>query len=340
MNDLISDDPAEEEQSGGEVLELTLPEEQAGQRADKALAALSPELSRTRIQALIEEAQVSINGDVLGSASRKLEAGDHVRIVMPAPVPSVPAAENIPLDIVYEDEDLLVINKAAGMVVHPGAGNWSGTLVNALLHHCADSLSGIGGVVRPGIVHRLDKDTSGLMIVAKNDKAHRHLAAQLSDRSLSRTYFAVVLGVPMPIKGVIDQPIGRDKVSRLKMSIRGTNLRDARTHYFVTERYGEACSLVQCQLETGRTHQIRVHMQLLGYPLVGDPLYGPQRTALSSKLKKAGYETEIIEKICNFSRQALHAAAIEFIHPRTETALEFEIEPPEDFCNLLKMLEE
>ena len=340
MNDLISDDPAEEEQSGGEVLELTLPEEQAGQRADKALAALSPELSRTRIQALIEEGQVSINGDVLGSASRKLEAGDHVRIVMPAPVPSVPAAENIPLDIVYEDEDLLVINKAAGMVVHPGAGNWSGTLVNALLHHCADSLSGIGGVVRPGIVHRLDKDTSGLMIVAKNDKAHRHLAAQLSDRSLSRTYFAVVLGVPMPIKGVIDQPIGRDKVSRLKMSIRGTNLRDARTHYFVTERYGEACSLVQCQLETGRTHQIRVHMQLLGYPLVGDPLYGPQRTALSSKLKKAGYETEIIEKICNFSRQALHAAAIEFIHPRTETALEFEIEPPEDFCNLLKMLEE
>lgn len=339
MNDLISDDPAEEEQSGGEVLELTLPEEQAGQRADKALAALSPELSRTRIQALIEEGQVSINGDVLGSASRKLEAGDHVRIVMPAPVPSVPAAENIPLDIVYEDEDLLVINKAAGMVVHPGAGNWSGTLVNALLHHCADSLSGIGGVVRPGIVHRLDKDTSGLMIVAKNDKAHRHLAAQLSDRSLSRTYFAVVLGVPMPIKGVIDQPIGRDKVSRLKMSIRGTNLRDARTHYFVTERYGEACSLVQCQLETGRTHQIRVHMQLLGYPLVGDPLYGPQRTALSSKLKKAGYETEIIEKICNFSRQALHAAAIEFIHPRTETALEFEIEPPEDFCNLLKMLE-
>ncbi|MCB1592857.1 MAG: RluA family pseudouridine synthase [Alphaproteobacteria bacterium] len=340
MNDLISDDPAEEEQSGGEVLELTLPEEQAGQRADKALAALSPELSRTRIQALIEEGQVSINGDALGSASRKLEAGDHVRIVMPAPVPSVPAAENIPLDIVYEDEDLLVINKAAGMVVHPGAGNWSGTLVNALLHHCADSLSGIGGVVRPGIVHRLDKDTSGLMIVAKNDKAHRHLAAQLSERSLSRTYFAVVLGVPMPIKGVIDQPIGRDKVSRLKMSIRGTNLRDARTHYFVTERYGEACSLVQCQLETGRTHQIRVHMQLLGYPLVGDPLYGPQRTALSSKLKKAGYETEIIEKICNFSRQALHAAAIEFIHPRTETALEFEIEPPEDFCNLLKMLEE
>lgn len=339
MSEFASDEPAEDEESGGNILEMTIPQEQAGQRADKALAALCSDLSRTRIQALIEEGQVSVNGEVLDSASRKLEAGDDVRIVMPAPVPSVPEAEDLPLDIVYEDEDLLVINKAAGMVVHPGAGNWSGTLVNALLHHCADSLSGIGGVVRPGIVHRLDKDTSGLMIVAKNDRAHRHLAAQLSDRSLSRTYFAVVMGVPMPIKGVIDQPIGRDKTSRLKMSTRGTNLRDARTHYLVTERYGEACSLIQCHLETGRTHQIRVHMQLLGYPLVGDPLYGPQRTALSSKLKKSGYDAEIIEEVCNFSRQALHAAAIEFIHPRTETVLEFEIEPPEDFSNLLKILQ-
>lgn len=338
MNESDPDDLAVDDVSGEGILELVITEEQAGQRADKALAALCPDLSRTRLQALIAEGQVFVDDEALGSASRKLEAGDAVRIIMPAPVQSVPEAEDIPLAVVYEDEDLLVINKAAGMVVHPGAGNWSGTLVNALLHHCADSLSGIGGVVRPGIVHRLDKETSGLIIVAKNDKAHKHLARQLSDRSLSRTYFAVVLGVPFPIKGVVDRAIGRDRNSRLRMGTSGTGLRDARTHYLVAERFGEACALVQCDLETGRTHQIRVHMQVLGHPLVGDPLYGPQRTALAAKLKKGGYEPEVIEEICAFPRQALHAAALRFIHPRTQDEMEFEAEPPEDFSKLLKML--
>lgn len=339
MSETGLEEAYEEEGAGGNLLEVLVTDEYAGQRADKALAALVPDLSRTRIQALIEEGQVRLNDTPLGSASRKLEAEDVVRIIMPAPAPSVPQAEDIPLDIVYEDEDLLVINKAAGMVVHPGAGNWSGTLVNALLHHCADSLSGIGGVARPGIVHRLDKDTSGLIIVAKNDKAHRKLADQLSDRSLSRTYFAVVTGVPFPIKGVVDRAIGRDRNSRLKMSTIGTNLREARTHYLVTERYGDACALVQCALETGRTHQIRVHMQLLGHPLVGDPLYGPQRTALGAKLRKSGYDPDVIEEICDFPRQALHAAALTFVHPRTGEEMEFEAGPPGDFLNLLKRLE-
>lgn len=338
MNESDPEDLAADDVSGEDILDLVITDEQAGQRADKALAALCPDLSRTRLQALIVQGQVFVDDEVLESASLKLEAGDAVRILMPAPVQSVPEAEDIPLAVVYEDDDLLVINKPAGMVVHPGAGNWSGTLVNALLHHCADSLSGIGGVVRPGIVHRLDKETSGLIIVAKNDKAHRHLAEQLSDRSLSRTYFAVVLGVPFPIKGVVDRAIGRDRNSRLRMGTSGTGLRDARTHYLVAERFGEACALVQCDLETGRTHQIRVHMQVLGHPLVGDPLYGPQRTALAAKLKKGGYEPEVIEEICAFPRQALHAAALRFIHPRTQDEMEFEAEPPEDFSKLLKML--
>ncbi|MCL4677933.1 MAG: RluA family pseudouridine synthase [Alphaproteobacteria bacterium] len=338
MNESDPEDLAADDVSGEDILDLVISDEQAGQRADKALAALCPDLSRTRLQALIVQGQVFVDDEVLESASLKLEAGAAVRILMPAPVQSVPEAEDIPLAVVYEDDDLLVINKPAGMVVHPGAGNWSGTLVNALLHHCADSLSGIGGVVRPGIVHRLDKETSGLIIVAKNDKAHRHLAEQLSDRSLSRTYFAVVLGVPFPIKGVVDRAIGRDRNSRLRMGTSGTGLRDARTHYLVAERFGEACALVQCDLETGRTHQIRVHMQVLGHPLVGDPLYGPQRTALAAKLKKGGYEPEVIEEICAFPRQALHAAALRFIHPRTQDEMEFEAEPPEDFSKLLKML--
>lgn len=337
MSDDINED-APDEDSGQGVLDYTVPPELAGQRADKALASLSGDLSRTRLQALMEEGKVFLNGAPLMVVSHKVHEGDAVVIHLPPPVACVPEPENLPLDIVYQDDDLLVVNKAAGMVVHPGAGNWTGTLVNALLYHCAGSLSGIGGVVRPGIVHRLDKETSGLMIVAKNDKAHRHLAEQLSDRSLSRTYYAVVLGVPFPIKGVIDRPIGRDRNSRLKMGTSGSGLREARTHYYVREKYKEACSLVQCDLETGRTHQIRVHMQILGHPLIGDPLYGPQKTALVAKLKKGGYEAHEIDEICAFPRQALHAGAIEFIHPATEEAMEFEAAPPPDFAKLLNIL--
>lgn len=224
------------------------------------------------------------------------------------------------------------------MVVHPGAGNWTGTLVNALLHHCGGTLSGIGGEMRPGIVHRLDKETSGLMMVAKNDEAHQGLSAQLADRSLSRTYHALVLGVPLPIKGVVDRPIGRHRHDRQRMSVMSSAPREARTRYRVLEDFGGACALVECNLETGRTHQIRVHMQAIGYPLIGDPLYGPQPSALRSKLKKIEYSSENIDEILLLGRQFLHATRIMFIHPITGEEMGFEREKPTDLLKILKIL--
>lgn len=308
-----------------------------GQRADKYLASVCEELSRSRLQGLIEQGQVTLNGKIL-KASHKLEEGDELVVTVPPPVPCTPLAEDIKLDIVFEDDDLIVINKPAGLVVHPGAGNWTGTLVNALLHHCPDSLSGIGGVVRPGIVHRLDKETSGLMIVAKNDFAHHALSEQLADRTLSRVYHALVMGVPMPIKGVVSRPIGRHRHNRQKMSVMSDAPREAITHYHVLERFGEACSLVECRLETGRTHQIRVHMEALGHPLVGDPLYGPQVTALNSRLKKAGYNDDVIESISAFPRQFLHAKELIFFHPSDEEDMAFESDLSEDMSKILKLL--
>lgn len=310
-----------------------------GKRVDKGLSDLVPDLSRARIQALLAAGQIMINGRVCESASCRLKTGDHVALTIPAAVAAQPKPENIPLDIVFEDRDLLVLNKPAGLVVHPGAGNYAGTLVNALLYHCGAELSGIGGVLRPGIVHRLDKDTSGLMVAAKSDRAHQGLAAQLEDRSLSRLYHALVLKVPVPVKGMIDQPVGRDPASRLKMSIQRRNGRVAVTHYQVLERFDDACALVACRLETGRTHQIRVHMQFLKHPLIGDPLYGPQPTALRAALKKAGYSSDVQEALLHFPRQALHAKAMAFIHPVTGEAMSFETALPEDMSNLLKMLE-
>ncbi|MCK5385105.1 MAG: RluA family pseudouridine synthase [Alphaproteobacteria bacterium] len=308
-----------------------------GQRADKVLSALC-DLSRSRLQSLIKEGAVLLNDKILKSASFKVSEGDVFLLHIPEPIKAEPSPENIPLDIVYEDEDMLVVNKQVGLVVHPGAGNWSGTMVNALLYHCGSSLSGIGGVIRPGIVHRLDKDTSGLILVAKNDSAHQALSAQLADRSLSRVYHALITGVPMPFKGVVDRPIGRHRHSRLKMSVVSAAPRDARTHYKVIQSFGEACSLVECRLETGRTHQIRVHMEALKHPLVGDHLYGPQPTLLKSKLKKEKYDEEIIEEILNFPRQALHARELKCVHPRTEKQLSFIVQMPDDFSNLLKLL--
>ena len=309
----------------------------AGQRADKYLSAVCADLSRSRLQALITQGEVTLNGNIL-KASVKLTEGDELIVSVPPPVPCNPEPENIPLDVVYEDGDLLVINKAAGMVVHPGAGNWTGTLVNALLHHCGDSLSGIGGVIRPGIVHRLDKETSGLMMVAKNDHAHHALAAQLSDRSLSRVYHALVLGVPMPLKGTVNRAIGRHRNNRQKMSVMSDAPRDATTHYHVLEPFGAACALVECVLQTGRTHQIRVHMEALGHSLIGDPLYGPQPTLLKSKLKKEGYNDKIIDEVAGFNRQWLHARAIAFIHPSTEEEMVFESDIPIELSKILKLL--
>lgn len=310
----------------------------AGERLDKALAILCPDVSRARLQALIKSGHVCVSGIVQTKASAKLEEGDAISVDIPAPVSAEPEAEDIPLDIVYEDADLLVINKQAGLVVHPGAGNWSGTLVNALLHHCAGGLSGIGGVMRPGIVHRLDKETSGLMVVAKNDFAHQGLSAQLADRTLSRIYHALCLGVPMPPSGTVDKPIGRHGQNRLKMAVSNKNARDAVTYYKTLENYGDVLSLIECKLETGRTHQIRVHMAAIGYPLVGDPLYGPQKTALQAALKKCHLEKGAAQIISEFPRQVLHARSISFIHPRSDKRHSFESDYPEDIGKILKIL--
>lgn len=327
------------EEIESDELSFEVGESAVGLRADKYLTMVCEDLSRSRLQSLIQNGDVSINGGVLANSSKKLELNDLLTVRVPPPVPCQPEPEDIPLEIIFEDENLLVVNKAAGMVVHPGAGNWTGTLVNALLHHCGESLSGIGGVVRPGIVHRLDKDTSGLMMVAKNDYAHQYLSAQLSDRSLSRVYHALVLGVPVPIKGVVDRPIGRHRHNRLKMSVMSNAPREAVTHYRVLKDYRGAAALVECSLETGRTHQIRVHLEALGHCLVGDPLYGAQPNQLASRFKNARYDTDVIDKILDFSRQFLHAKAIEFIHPETEEEMFFECELPEDMASILDALE-
>lgn len=320
-----------------ETHRFIISEEYVSARVDKALGDLCPDLSRSRAKALIDEGCVTLNSLPLKTASRKCEIGDVLDIAIPAAVPCNPQAEDIPLVIVYEDDDLIVLNKAVGMVVHPGAGNHSGTLVNALLHYCGDTLSGIGGVIRPGIVHRLDKDTSGLMIVAKNDKAHRHLSLQLADRSLSRTYQAIVFKVPMPLKGRVEQPIGRHSNNRQKMCV-NENGREAATRFCVKERFGDACALIECKLETGRTHQIRVHMSYIGHPLLGDPIYGPQRTGLVAAMKKDGYIEEIIEELLKFPRQALHAQSLSFIHPATDNVMSFSSDLPSDLANALKLL--
>lgn len=309
----------------------------AGMRLDKALSEVL-ELSRSRIQALIADGQVRLNGLPCTDASRKVARGHFVDYTLPEPEAAEPEPEDIPLDIIYEDGDLLVINKQVGLVVHPGAGNWSGTLVNALLYHCGDSLSGIGGVMRPGIVHRLDKDTSGLMVVAKNDVAHTGLSAQLEARDLKRIYHALALGVSDFPKFVVNQPIGRDSKNRLKMAVRGQNGKRAVTHVKLLKNYLGALGLYECALDTGRTHQIRVHMRHEGYPLVGDALYGAQVTKTRAMMKKADYEADIIEKVIEFPRQALHAKQLSFAHPVKGKEMTFEAGMPEDLSKLLKSL--
>ncbi|MCB1532149.1 MAG: RluA family pseudouridine synthase [Alphaproteobacteria bacterium] len=322
-----------------EVLSFTITEEHVGARMDKALSALcGDDLSRSRLQGLIAEGQVRLNGVSCETASRRLELDDELSVAIPPPVAADPVAQDIPLDIVYEDDDVIVLNKPVGLVVHPGAGNHDGTLVNALLHHCGDTLSGIGGVMRPGIVHRLDKETTGLMVAAKNDKAHKGLAAQLEDRSLSRKYKALVLGVPMPLKGSVDAPIARHKGNRLKMSVNQKEGREARTHYLVLESYRDEFALVECALESGRTHQIRVHMDYIKHPLIGDPTYGPQPTAVQGALKRAGFSAETVQQMMDFPYQVLQAYSLSFIHPGTNEEVSFEIDMPENIRNLLNSL--
>lgn len=323
----------------GEHHQFMIGEEQTGMRLDKALAELLPDVSRSRLKGLIDAEALTLNGFVCKDASRKVAKGHTIELSVPAPEEASPQAEDIPLDIVFEDEHMLVINKPVGLVVHPGAGNHTGTMVNALLHHCRDDLSGIGGVMRPGIVHRLDKDTSGLMVVAKTDQAHQGLAAQLEDRSLSRVYSALVLGVPVPMKGSVDLPIGRDPRNRLRMSIKGKNGKPAKTHYHIQQVFGGQFSLVKCVLESGRTHQIRVHMQAIKHPLIGDALYRPQDTAIRGAVKRAEFEPELAETLIKFPRQALHAGGIGFVHPVSGEVHKYEAELPSDFVNLLKLLD-
>ena len=296
--------------------QLIITEEQAGQRADVALAQML-DLTRSNMQKLLEDGRVVKGAKVLKS-NYKLKAGDEITVTLPEPEPLDVQPENIPLDILYEDEDVVVVNKPRGMVTHPAAGNYSGTLVNALLYHCKN-LSGINGVIRPGIVHRLDKDTSGIMICAKNDAAHLSLSQQIQSKTAKRSYLCVVRGNIKTDSGTIETLIARDKTDRKKMAVVKEDGRIAITDYEVLERFGKY-TIVKCNLRTGRTHQIRVHMEYLGYPIVGDPKYSPMKTPFA------------------INGQALHSLTLDFVHPRTGEALHFEAPLPEDLHKIVTRL--
>lgn len=300
-----------------ENLSFNINSEEEGQRVDKYLSIMIEGKSRSFIQGLIDEKKVKANSKVIKS-NYKIKKDDFIEVEVPEPVELNVSAEEMNLDIVYEDEDLLVVNKEKGIVVHPAPGNYTGTLVNGILHHCSD-LSGINGVIRPGIVHRIDKDTSGILVIAKNDEAHNDLAAQFKEHSIKREYYALVEGKFSKLKGTVDKPISRDKKERIKMAINSDGKR-AVTHYEVLEQYDKGVSLVKCTLETGRTHQIRVHMASIGHPLVGDLVYGYKRQKF------------------NIEGQVLHAKTLGFIHPRTKEYMEFTSELPNYFKELLEKL--
>lgn len=303
-------------------MQLTVTEIDAGKRID-AFIAENSELSRARIQKLIDDNNITANGAAV-SKSYRVKCADEIVIELPEPEPSEALPEDIPLDIVYEDSDVIVINKPKGMVVHPAAGNESGTLVNALLYHCNGSLSGIGGVVRPGIVHRIDKDTSGLLIVAKNDEAHISLSAQIKEHSAARIYHAIALG-NIKEDRTIDLPIGRHPIDRKKMAVVYKNSKPAVTHVSVLDNFSGA-TYVRCALETGRTHQIRVHLSHIGHPLLGDEVYGGVKNAVMKKYGSA---------LCG---QCLHAKEISFTHPKTGERMHFETPLPDYFEKILKGL--
>jgi len=311
---------------GASVIQATITPAADGWRLDRALADAVPTLSRERLKVLIAGGKVSRDGQLVREPARKATAGEIFAVIVPDPVPAHNEAQDIPLAIAFEDEHLIVVDKPAGLVVHPAAGNLDGTLVNALLHHCHGSLSGIGGVARPGIVHRIDKDTSGLMVAAKTDRAHEGLAKQFADHSIDRRYLAIVAGVPTPPAGKVDAPLARSPQNRKKIAIVATGKR-AVTHYRTVERLRRDAALVECRLETGRTHQVRVHMASLGHALLGDPVYGRTKHAHRAILETLG-----------FRRQALHAARLGFIHPITRTALSFDSAMPADMQELFIQL--
>ncbi|MDZ7374392.1 MAG: RluA family pseudouridine synthase [candidate division KSB1 bacterium] len=311
---------------------LTVPDLRERERIDRYLARTLADLSRSLIQKLIEEGRVLVNG-ARTKASHLVSPGESIEVVVPEPRSAEIEPEPIPLDIVFEDPHLVVINKPAGMVVHPALGNYSGTLVNALLHHCR-ALSGVGGVQRPGIVHRLDKDTSGLLVVAKDDRTHQGLAEQFKHKRVRREYVAVVWGTPSPRRGRVESFLGRHPKDRKKIAVLPEG-RWAVTNYEVVEVLGPV-SLVRLELETGRTHQIRVHMSHIGHPVFGDPLYGGRGRKLSSMPKEQRQKME--ELLATFRRQALHARTLGFVHPITGQWLLFESALPEDMALLLQQL--
>jgi 23S rRNA pseudouridine1911/1915/1917 synthase len=313
---------------GVTILEATITAEWEGWRLDRALASALPTLSRERIKALISAGQVRRdNGTQLRDPASKARAGESFAVEVPAPAPAHNVAQDLGLVVVYEDEHLIVIDKPAGMVVHPAAGNPDGTLVNALLHHCGGSLSGIGGVARPGIVHRIDKDTSGLLVAAKTDRAHEGLAKQFAAHSIDRRYMAIVAGLPRAATGTIDANLARSDANRKKVAVVGEGRgKRAVTHWRLEQALRDS-ALVECRLETGRTHQVRVHMASIGHPLLGDPVYGRSRPGTRDVLKRLGFE-----------RQALHAARLGFIHPVDSRTLSFDSRMPDDMQELLSAL--
>ncbi|HMG46046.1 MAG TPA: RluA family pseudouridine synthase [Allosphingosinicella sp.] len=313
---------------GHSIIIARIADEAAGWRLDRALAAAVSTLSRERLKALISAGSVlGPHGAPVRDPAMKAVPGGTYEVSVPEPRPAHNEAQDIALEIVFEDEHLLVVDKPAGMVVHPAAGNFDGTLVNALLHHCAGRLSGIGGVARPGIVHRIDKDTSGLLVVAKTDVAHEGLAAQFAKHSIDRRYLAISSGLPIPPSGTIDAPLARSSANRKKMAVvKEARGKRAVTRYRIVEPLADA-ALVECRLETGRTHQVRVHMASIGHPLLGDPVYGRPKPVHRELLKRL-----------NFHRQALHAAVLGFVHPVSKQNLSFESALPSDIQELLRAL--
>ncbi len=323
----------------GENTRVTVDDADSGLRLDRFLAARLPELSRSRLQALIAEGRIARGGQTIKDGNHRVKPGDTYTVDVPAPLPAEPQPQDIPLTVVYEDDDLIVIDKPAGLVVHPAAGNPDGTLVNALLAHCGASLAGIGGETRPGIVHRIDKDTSGLLVAAKNERAMRSLAKQFAAHTIEREYNAVVWGAPRAGEGTIEGNLGRNPFDRKRMTVLRETGKPARTHYRVLEKFGDGArilgSLVACRLETGRTHQIRVHMGHLGHPLIGDATYGRARqTPRARSPEEAAAYTAAGE----FPRQALHARVLGFQHPSLHKTLRFECAWPEDFSELVEAL--
>jgi 23S rRNA pseudouridine1911/1915/1917 synthase len=322
-----------------DVCRIGVADGQAGERLDRFLAQALPDLSRSRLQQLIAKGGITREGQTIGDANTRVKPGETYEIAVPTPAPASPLGQDIPLAIVYEDSDLIVIDKPAGLVVHPAAGNPDGTLVNALIAHCGPSLAGIGGEARPGIVHRLDKDTSGLLVAAKNDRAMRSLAKQFAAHATERAYNAIVWGGLRQGDGLVEGDIGRNPFDRKRMAVLRGRGKPARTRYRTIERFGDPtrafASLLECRLETGRTHQIRVHLTHIGHPLIGDPTYG---RAHKPPRPKTEIEARAFAAAADFPRQALHAWLLGFQHPTTHKVMKFEAPWPADFAALVEAL--